>query len=61
MYIRLQNPCRLNLLSFPLQLLHIPIRTHKLPLQEPRLLTNQPQEKMRRQTHCRSFSLRPLG
>lgn len=51
MYTSLQNRRRLNQLSLPLQLLHIPIRAHKLPLQEPRLLARQPQEKMRRQTH----------
>ena len=56
MYTSLQNRRRLNQLSLPLQLLHIPIRAHKLPLQEPRLLARQPQEKMRRQTHCNSFS-----
>lgn len=56
MYIGLQDPRRLNLLRLRLQLLHIPIHTHVLPLQEPRLLTAQPQDKMRRQFHYSIFS-----
>lgn len=56
MYHTLQNPRRLNQLSHPLQLLHIPIRAHILPLQKPRLFANHPYEEMRRQFRCNGLS-----
>ena len=61
MYISLQNPRRLNHLRLPLQLLHIPIRTHIPPLEEPRLLAREPQDEMRGQLHCtNNLSLSPI-
>ena len=48
MNISFQHPRRLNLLRLRLHLLHVPIRTHILPSQEPSLLTSQPKQEIRR-------------